>query len=157
MRAGIALGSNLGDRASFLKKGVEKLRMLHEKGDFMVSSFLESEPVDCPAGSPSFLNAVAELETSLDPIRLLHHLKSIEVFAGRPQVHDYHSPRTLYLDLLYCGSLTLNLPELQLPHPRIKERDFVLIPLVEIRPDLILPGCGESSCKDLLKNRKNNK
>jgi 2-amino-4-hydroxy-6-hydroxymethyldihydropteridine diphosphokinase len=155
MRAGIALGSNLGDRAAFLQHGVEHLRLIHEGGDFLLSSFLETEPLDCPIGSPSFLNAVAELETSLEPIQLLNHLQSIEALTGRPKIHDHHSPRTLDLDILYCDKLALKINDLELPHPRIIERFFVLAPLAEIRPNIILPGWNKSCLEYLLYLNKN--
>ena len=84
MRAGIALGSNLGDRHSMLEIALKNLRMIHEQGDFLVSQTLETEPVDCPPGSPLFLNAVAELETSLDPLSLLTRLQTLEIELGAP-------------------------------------------------------------------------
>lgn len=144
MRAGIALGSNLGDRIHFLEKAVSELQNLHEQGEFLVSSFIETEPQDCPPGSPSFLNAVVELGTTLTPLNLLHQLQSIEINYGRSRDHGFHSPRTLDLDILYLDKATLQSPQLQLPHPRIRERYFVLKPLSEIRPELILPGWSEA-------------
>ncbi len=147
MRAGIALGSNLGDRNAILKAAIGHLRELHEDGEFLVSSFHETDPVDCPPDSPLFLNAVTELETTLPPLELLQRLQALELAAGRPRVHGVNQPRTLDLDLLYCDEITLLLPELVLPHPRMTERVFVLAPLAEICPDLRLPGwnysCGE--------------
>ena len=142
MRAGIALGSNLGDRHAFLDQAIHNLKNLHEGGEFLNSSFLETEPWDCPPGTPAFLNAVVELETSLPPLLLLDCLQALEIGAGRPQDHGFHTPRTLDLDILYCGDLILGDSRLQLPHPRIRERYFVLKPLTEIRPDLTLPGWG---------------
>ncbi len=149
MRAGIALGSNLGDRNAILKEAIGHLRELHEDGEFLVSNFLETDPVDCPPGSPLFLNAVIELETSLPPLELLQRLQALELAAGRPRVHGLNQPRTLDLDLLYCDEMTLLLPELVLPHPRMTERVFVLAPLAEIRPDLKLPG-WDYSCEEYL-------
>ncbi len=137
MRAGIALGSNLGDRYALLAQAVESLKELHESGDFLISSFYETDPQDCPPQSPKFLNAVLELETSLEPQALLNHLQSLEREAGRSEEHRFHTPRTLDLDILYYGTSPLDTPELQLPHPRMRERSFVMKPLGEIRPDLI--------------------
>ena len=85
MRAGIALGSNLGDRHAFLDQAILNLKGLHEQGEFLASSFLETEPHDCPPGSPAFLNAVVELETSLNPMLLLDKLQDLEIRSGRPQ------------------------------------------------------------------------
>ena len=138
MRAGIALGSNLGDRSAILTEAIGHLRDLHEDGAFLVSSFHETDPVDCPPDSPLFLNAVTELETSLPPLELLQRLQAVELSAGRPRVHGLNQPRTLDLDLLYCDEMTLQLPGLELPHPRITKRLFVLAPLAEIRPELKL-------------------
>ena len=149
MRAGIALGSNLGDRHSILETAVNDLRKIHETGEFLVSNVLETKPVDCPPGSPNFLNAVAELETSLTPLALLNSLQSLEVKAGRSSNHGFHEPRTLDLDILYCDYLQLDHPLLQLPHPLIKERYFVLKPLSEIRPSLKLKN-WDVTCKDYL-------
>ena len=138
MRAGIALGSNLGDRSALLKEAVGHLHFLHERGDFLSSTLRESDPVDCPPGSPPFLNGVVEMETSLAPLELLERLQALEVASGRPIDHGHHTPRTLDLDLLYCDEMTLRHPALELPHPHITKRPFVLVPLAEIRPDLLL-------------------
>ena len=149
MRAGIALGSNLGDRNALLQKAIGHLREIHESGEFLVSALHETEPVDCPPGSPSFLNGVVELETTLTPLQLLHRLQSLELQSGRPELHSRNSPRTLDLDLLYCDGMAQHTPELELPHPSIRERPFVLIPLAEIRPELRLPG-WDMTCSEYL-------
>lgn len=145
MRAGIALGSNLGDKTTLLNQAIGHLKEIHDSGDFLLSGFHETEPVDCAPGTPSFLNAVAEIGISLPPLELLHRLQQLEIRFGRPKDHARNSSRTLDLDLLYCDEMTLNHPELELPHPRMTERSFVLTPLSEIRPDLKLPG-WEMSC-----------
>lgn len=155
MRAGIALGSNLGERTQLLKEAIGHLRLLHERGDFLLSAIHETAPQDCPADSPSFLNAVVELETSLTPLELFAHLQGMETAAGRPASHGRNEPRTLDLDLLYCDQMTLRHPDLELPHPRILEREFVLLPLSEIRPDLQLPGWSQSCENSLFDLRKN--
>lgn len=141
MRAGIALGSNLGDRLNFLREARQLLFALHDgPAPFLCSKVYETEPVDCPADSPRFLNAAVELTTSLAPLELLPRLQSIEQKLGRPSDHTFHGPRTLDLDLLYCDNLQLSLDGLTLPHPKIAERLFVLMPLGDICPDRILPG-----------------
>jgi len=154
MRAGIALGSNLGDKNALLNQAIGHLRELHESGDFLVSRFHETQPVDCAPGTPSFLNAVAEIGTSLAPLELLHRLQLEEIRFGRPRNHERNASRTLDLDLLYCDEMTLRNPDLELPHPRMTERSFVLAPLAEIRPDLRLPGWEMTCSEYILRNRK---
>jgi 2-amino-4-hydroxy-6-hydroxymethyldihydropteridine diphosphokinase len=149
MRAGIALGSNLGNRSALLKDAIGHLKAVHEGGSFLASTLHETEPVDCPPGSPCFLNGVVELETSLTPLVLLKQLQNLEFSLGRPKQHGRNDPRTLDLDLLYCDDITLHHTDLTLPHPRITERAFVLAPLAEIRPDLRLPGWS-MTCSDYL-------
>lgn len=156
MRVGIALGSNLGDRHVRLQEALVFLRELHETGDFLVSDFHETLPVDCPEDSPDFLNAVVELESSLEPVELLHRLQDLERRSGRPSAHDHHAPRTLDLDLLYCDEMTLHDPELELPHPRMRDRAFVLAPLCQIRPSLRLPGWSMTTSEYLSRIDKNN-
>jgi 2-amino-4-hydroxy-6-hydroxymethyldihydropteridine diphosphokinase len=150
MRAGIALGSNLGDRNMFLQEATGHLFRLHETGPFLRSGFHETIPEDCPEGSPLFLNAVVELDTSLPPLELLHELQSLERHFGRSPSPQRHAPRTLDLDLLYGDMMTLSSPTLELPHPRITSRLFVLQPLAEIRPDLKLPG-WHLTCQEYLR------
>jgi len=154
MRAGIALGSNLGDKSVLLNQAIGHLREIHESGEFLISGFHETEPVDCAPGTPSFLNAVAEIGTSLPPLELLQRLQQQEVRSGRPKNHARNASRTLDLDLLYCDEMTHDDQELELPHPRITERSFVLAPLAEIRPDLRLPG-WEMTCLEYLSKIRN--
>jgi len=155
MRAGIALGSNLGDRNALIQEAIGHLRMLHESGDFLLSSLHETEPVDCAPGTPSFLNAVVEIGTSLQPLELLHRLQGQEIRSGRPKMHPRNASRTLDLDILYCDEMTLHHPELELPHPRMLDRAFVMAPLAEIRPELKLPG-WQMSCLEYLSIIRNN-
>jgi len=149
MRAGIALGSNLGDRTKLLTEAIGHLKALHVSGEFLVSNLYETEPVDCPSYSPLFLNAVVELESTLDPLTLLYRLQSLEIELGRPKNHGINEPRTLDLDLLYLDGITMNHSELVLPHPRMTERLFVLAPLADIRPDLKLSGWS-LTCQEYL-------
>ncbi|NJK90548.1 MAG: 2-amino-4-hydroxy-6-hydroxymethyldihydropteridine diphosphokinase [Blastochloris sp.] len=138
MNVGVALGSNLGDRELELR---ESLAFLNQLGRVkLCSSIYESSPVDCTAQSLPFLNAVLEVEFG-DGVRyLLEKCQAYELKRGRPGVRERNSPRPVDLDLLYAGELEMNTSTLTLPHPRIQERLFVLKPLAEIRPDLILPG-----------------
>jgi 2-amino-4-hydroxy-6-hydroxymethyldihydropteridine diphosphokinase len=155
MRAGIALGSNLGDKSALLNQAIGHLREIHESGDFLLSGFHETEPVDCAPGTPTFLNAVAEIGTSLTPLELLHRLQHEEIRSGRPKNHARNASSALDLDLLYCDEMTLHDPELELPHPRMTERAFVMAPLAEIRPGLKLPG-WEMTCSEYLQYIRKN-
>jgi len=141
MRAGIALGSNLGDRLGHLRAARDEICRLPEvSGPVLASSIYETAPVDSPPNAEAFLNAVLELEFDGDPLALLRGLRAIEVLLGRPPERPPNAPRTIDLDLLYAGELTLAEPELVVPHPRLHERRFVLEPLSEIRPELVLPN-----------------
>jgi 2-amino-4-hydroxy-6-hydroxymethyldihydropteridine diphosphokinase len=139
---GIALGSNLGDRAAEIDAGFAFLQSLAADGSMLRSTVIETAPVDCPPGSAPFLNAVAEIEvdaSTLPPARLHARLKEFEGERGRLR-EARNSPRPLDLDLLYFGDVVLNSPDLVLPHPRAAQRRFVLEPLAELRPGLRLPG-----------------
>ena len=141
MRVGIALGSNLDDRLENLRAARRHLFALHEdRGPFLCSRIYETDPVDCPPGSPAFLNAAIELACTTPPLDLLEKLQRLEQILGRPANHGHHAPRTIDLDILYYDNLAFALPELTLPHPRIAERGFVLTPLADVAPDRILPS-----------------
>jgi len=146
MRAGIALGSNLEPRLPHLQAAKGRLLMLHSDKRAVVfcSKVYETSPVDCAPGTRPFLNAVMEISTDLGPIGLLAALHDIEEHLGRPSVREKNSPRTIDLDILYCDDLTLDEGDIVIPHPRIAERRFVLQPLADIRPDLILPTTTKS-------------
>lgn len=142
LRAGIGLGSNLGDRTTYLREALGRLRPLHAGGPFLVSPIYETAPVDCPPGAGPFLNAVAELSWDGAAADLLRELLGIEAAMGRPVRRPRNAPRPIDLDLLYLGDRVIRAPDLLLPHPRIAGREFVLRPLADIRPDLVLPGIG---------------
>jgi 2-amino-4-hydroxy-6-hydroxymethyldihydropteridine diphosphokinase len=141
MHFGIALGSNLGDRAENIRRGIalllERVPSIKLKASAPV---YETEPVDCAPGTQAFLNTVIEIEAGLSPHELHMHLKAVEAALGRPEQRERNSPRTLDLDLLYADAVVSEDAELILPHPRLHVRRFVLQPLADIRPDLILPG-----------------
>ena len=141
-RAFVGLGSNLGDRGGYLRRALEELGQLPETVVVGVSSFRETEPVGIRE-QPRFLNAVAELETGLPPDRLLASLLELERRLGRDRAAvSPGGPRTLDLDLLVYGSEQIRLPGLEIPHPRLAERAFVLEPLAELDPALEVPAKG---------------
>lgn len=143
MRCGIALGSNAGDRAAHLRAGWRALQALHcGEGQARVSAMYETDPVGCAPGDASFLNAVAEIGFAGDARCLLRALQAVEAALGRPAVREKNAPRPLDLDLLYCGREVVCESGLELPHPRMRERRFVLVPLAEVRERM--PGTGES-------------
>ena len=132
----LGLGSNLGDRGANLRGALERLE---ELGPLRVSSFRETEPVGI-TDQPSFLNAAVELETELSPQDLLARLLAIEGELGRDRSRERRwGPRTIDLDLLLYGDEVLDEPGLTVPHPRLAERLFVLEPLHELAPGLVLP------------------
>ena len=141
MRAGIALGSNLGDRLANLRAGRDAvLRMAGVSLPAKSSRIYETEPVGSGPESGAYLNAVIEVEFDGQPIALLDGLQAIEAAMGRPSKRPRNAPRTLDLDILYVGNLSLSNDEIVIPHPRLHQRRFVLQPLHDIRPDLLLPG-----------------
>lgn len=145
MRAGVALGSNLGERIANLRNARKDIAALSGVLPPVRSSAIyETDPVGCEKGAGKFLNAVIEFEYSGEPEELLRALATTEKMLGRPGAHARNVSRTIDLDLLYFGELVVETGELHLPHPRIVEREFVLRPLADIRPDLILPEQAES-------------
>jgi 2-amino-4-hydroxy-6-hydroxymethyldihydropteridine diphosphokinase len=140
MRAGIALGANLGDRLLYLMTARARIfAMTEAQPPFLSSTLYETEPVECEPGAEKFLNAVVEIGYPGSSSHLLEELKKIEYALGRPPEHERNRSRTIDLDLLYHGARTLDEPDLELPHPRLFLREFVLYPLSEIRPNLVLP------------------
>ncbi|HEX4668135.1 MAG TPA: 2-amino-4-hydroxy-6-hydroxymethyldihydropteridine diphosphokinase [Chthoniobacterales bacterium] len=141
MRAGIALGANLGDRLRNLTTARDQIFAFPKAAaPFLSSAVYETEPVECEPEAAKFLNAVVEVGYTGSSRQLLEALQEIEAALGRPPSHPRHHSRTIDLDLLYHGARQLDEPQLQLPHPRMKLRGFVLHPLAEIRPNLVLPG-----------------
>ena len=142
VRAFVGLGSNLGDRDGTLRAAIGRLASLDETRVVRVSSFRDTAPVG-RLQQPRFLNGAVELETSLPARRLLDELLELERQFGRDRsAVPPHGPRTLDLDLLLYGNETVAEPGLEIPHPRLHERAFVLQPLVELDPALEVPGKG---------------
>jgi 2-amino-4-hydroxy-6-hydroxymethyldihydropteridine diphosphokinase len=145
-RVYLSLGSNLGDRAANLRAAVRSLAGA-KFNVLKVSSFYETEPVGY-LDQPWFLNCVVEGETTRQPLELLDAFRSLEmVFHSKKPFPN--GPRILDIDILLYGDLSLNAPDLQIPHPRMLERKFVLVPLAEIAPKLRHP-MWSANVRDLL-------
>lgn len=140
----IAIGSNvtstLGDPAAHVAAAFHALDRLPRTRLTARSSIFSTDPVG-PQDQDRYLNAVAQIETTLPPLELLTHMLAIERSRGRDRAHERRwGPRTLDLDLLLYADQVLSLPSLTIPHPRMHERTFVLEPLAELAPDLRIPG-----------------
>lgn len=135
-QAWIALGSNIAPRETYLQQAIQMLSEHEEIKLNQVSTVYETEPVGYE-NQDQFLNLVAEVETSLDPMELLRICQKIEQDLGRKRIIRW-GPRTVDLDILLYSTENMNVEELILPHPRMHERAFVLVPLAEIAPELLL-------------------
>ena len=142
----VGLGANLGDAAGMLRETLTQLARLPNTRLRAASSLYRTAPLE--ATGPDYVNAVAWLDTGLTPNDLLVQLQALEQRAGRERPYR-NAPRTLDLDLLLHGDEVRNDPVLTLPHPRMHQRAFVLVPLAELCPDLQVPGQGR--LPDLLK------
>jgi 2-amino-4-hydroxy-6-hydroxymethyldihydropteridine diphosphokinase len=140
MRIGIALGSNLGDRLANLRAARKALVDLVGDKALLVSPVYEMAAVGCEPGAGKFLNAVLEIDYDGDPTELLEELIRVEASLGRDRDHARNVSRKIDIDLLYADELNVQNERLQLPHPRMLSRKFVLQPLSDIRPELILPN-----------------
>ena len=141
MRTAVALGSNLGDRLENLRAARRAiLGLSNVKPPILSSAIYETNPVDCEPGANKFLNAVIEFDYDRDPPSLLEELIRIEKALGRKRDHPKNVSRTIDIDMLYYDQRIIEDERLQLPHPRMHLRKFVLQPLANIRPGLILPG-----------------
>ena len=138
-RVFVGLGANLGDAAGTVLQAVQDLSQLPGTALVARSSLYRSSPVQ--AEGPDYINAVAELRSTLSSLELLHQLQALELAHGR-QRPFHHAPRTLDLDLLLIGCRQVASAELTLPHPRLHQRAFVLMPLLELAPDLVHPTLG---------------
>ena len=140
-RAYVGLGANLGDRERTLHAAVDALAAEEGIEITGVSTLRETEPVGV-GEQPTFLNGAVALDTTLDARELLDRLLVVEQRFGRIRVPGEHGPRTLDLDLLLFGDEQIDEPRLTVPHPRLHERRFVLEPLAELFPGLVVPGRG---------------
>jgi len=141
-QAYIALGTNLGDRVNHLKQAVELLQAEKAIRFEALSAVYETAPVGGPAQEP-YLNACAAIKTYLSPVQLLLKLLELENLMGRIREMRW-GPRIIDLDLLVYDEILMKTPLLELPHPRMCERDFVLVPLADIAPELVITGCNKS-------------
>ena len=140
-RAFLALGSNLGDRASYLREAVETLRSVDLRA---VSPVYETEPIGGPGGQGAYLNLVVELATERSPHELLGVCHRLESAAGRVRDQRW-GPRTLDVDVLWIDGVTVDEPDLRVPHPRLWERRFVVAPLRDLAPDLVDTAAVETA------------
>lgn len=146
-RAFISIGSNLGDRVKYCRRAIEELAAF---ADILnISSLYETEPVD-KEDQPEFINGVVEIDTDLSPHELLAKTKSIEDKLGRVRDEKW-GPRTIDLDIIFYDDIILEDKDLEIPHPRVHLRRFVLEPLFEIAPNFIHP-LYNISAKDLMDN-----
>lgn len=139
MRTFLGLGSNLGDRAAHLRRALAGMPDVTA-----VSPLYETEPVGGPPGQPPYLNLVVELDTDRSPRQLLELARRLETEAGRQRT-VHHGPRTLDVDVLIVGDLSVDEPDLVVPHPRMWERRFVVAPLADLAPDLVPSGALEQA------------
>lgn len=135
----IGIGANLGDAQAMVEYAIEKLRSLPQTQFKQASSLFITAPID--SSGDDYINAVAAIETDLDAQALLEHLQALELACGRERPYR-NAPRTLDLDLLLYGQQEINTEHLTVPHPRMTERAFVLIPLLQLDPFINVPDKG---------------
>jgi 2-amino-4-hydroxy-6-hydroxymethyldihydropteridine diphosphokinase len=145
VRAYIGLGGNLERPVDHIRSARDAIAALPQVREAAFSSLYRSAPMG-PADQPDYVNAVMAVDTTLEPLALLDQLQGIEAAHGRVRLGERWGPRTLDLDILAFGDQEIRTTRLQVPHPGMAEREFVLYPLMEIAPDLALPAVG------LLKN-----
>lgn len=150
VRAYIGLGANLGDSVATLRGVLTELQASDGIKAVAASPFYRSAPVE--ATGPDFVNAVAALDTDLSPLALLDALQALENLHGRQRPYR-NAPRTLDLDLLMYGDLALNQERLTLPHPRMHQRAFVLLPLRDLAPDMVVNGRPISAWIDEIRDQ----
>jgi 2-amino-4-hydroxy-6-hydroxymethyldihydropteridine diphosphokinase len=138
----LGLGSNLGDREATIRRALELLQADDEIDVTAVSSLKETDPVGYE-DQPRFLNGAAALRTALSPRELLERMFAVERQLGRIRTGPRFGPRTIDLDLLLYGQISIDEPGLRVPHPRLAERRFALEPLAELNSDLEVPGRGK--------------
>ncbi len=148
-KVAIALGSNLGDSLTNLQSAREQLCPFYEPDSLRQASLYLSKPINCPAGSPDFINTVITFNYPGTSDQLLEITQAIEEKLGRNKGRGINTPRQVDLDILFFGATIVETTRLTIPHPRISSRRFVLEPLAELEPELILPN-QQVSIKQLL-------
>lgn len=138
----LGLGTNLGDRLHHMKQAIHWLRKRNEIEVTRISSIYETEPVGY-LDQPHFLNLVCEIETTLTPTQLFAHIQWIEQKLKRVRTVRW-GPRTIDIDILLFGNQIIHQPDLMIPHPRMLQRSFVMVPLAELAGDLIVPGTAKT-------------
>ena len=155
-RVFLSLGSNIGDRESNLAQATMALSINLDVADIQSSSYYESEPLYNP-DQPKFLNSVVSCGTTLKPFEFLDIVKRIETMLGRSETREKNQPRTIDIDILFYNNKIINTTKLNIPHPLIQQRKFVLVPLSEIAPNYMHPILKKnistllSECKDTQK------
>jgi 2-amino-4-hydroxy-6-hydroxymethyldihydropteridine diphosphokinase len=144
MKVGVGLGSNLGNRLGQIQQAKAYLLSLSPEAWHVASPLYETEPVGCPPNSPKFLNAVLEIEFTGAPKTLLEKIQAYEVAHGRDRGLPKNTARPIDIDMLYFGEKEIIEKDLVVPHPRMAERRFVLLPLSTVRPDMIVKGTGKT-------------
>jgi 2-amino-4-hydroxy-6-hydroxymethyldihydropteridine diphosphokinase len=144
MKVGVGLGSNLGDRLRQIQQAKAYLLSLSPEAWHVASPLYETEPVGCPPNSPKFLNAVLEIEFTGAPKTLLEKIHEYEVAHGRDRDLPKNAARPIDIDILYFGEKEILEKGLVVPHPRLAERRFVLLPLSTIRPDMVVKGTAKT-------------
>ena len=146
----LALGANIGDREANIASAITALGLNEHITDLKVASLYETEPLG-NADQPEFLNTVVQLKTSLTPFDLLDETQKVEQLLGRPKDHKKNMPRVIDIDIICYGSVFIDTDRLQLPHPMMAIRKFVLVPFNELAPDFIVPLVNKTIA-DLLKH-----
>jgi 2-amino-4-hydroxy-6-hydroxymethyldihydropteridine diphosphokinase len=145
MKVGLGLGSNVGDRLRHLQQAKNYLLSLSPERWHRASPLYETAPKDCPPGAAPFLNAVLEIEFTGAPRTLLKKTLAYEIAHGRDRAAAVrNAPRTIDIDILYFGEKEVLEKDLVIPHPRIAERRFVLVPLATLQPDMIIKGTAKT-------------
>jgi 2-amino-4-hydroxy-6-hydroxymethyldihydropteridine diphosphokinase len=147
----IALGSNLGNRQQRIQNGLHDLSCRPDVAIVRLSPLYETQAVDMPEETPPFLNGVAEARVTCSAFSLLERLLQTETAQGRKRTGKEYASRTIDLDLLLYGNQIIQTPDLVIPHPRMHLREFVLRPLHDLNPHLVIPGL-EITVKDALQN-----
>ena len=148
----IALGSNLGDRLGQMREALERLQQYGEVHVLHASSVYQNRAVGMGDEADDFLNAVAEVSTELEPLELLELCLGVEQQLGRTRSTEGWASRTIDLDVLFYEGAEIESQRLTLPHPRIKERDFVAVPLAELAPELEIDGRRLSEIAEKLRS-----